>query len=152
MRSPALPSLTANIATRADDPTRTSAPSRCMLVASDVDSEALYCYTSGRWLWDEEHQLTRRRIRFNVTGLRELAASAVGSHACVGLRKLSEGSFNKAFLLTMDDGREVVAKLPNPNAGYAHFTTASEVASMNFVSRSPQSVDSPYSKSFSTTL
>jgi hypothetical protein len=34
----------------------------------------------------------------------------------------------------MDDGRQVVAKIPNPNAGRPHFTTASEVATMDFVS------------------
>ena len=44
--------------------------------------------------------------------------------------------FNKAFLMFMDDGREVVAKVPNPNAGIPHFTTASEVATMDFVSLS----------------
>ncbi|KAJ5896137.1 uncharacterized protein N7473_005536 [Penicillium subrubescens] len=32
----------------------------------------------------------------------------------------------------MDDGQEVVAKVPNPNAGTPHFTTASEVATMEF--------------------
>lgn len=42
--------------------------------------------------------------------------------------------YNKAFLLTMNDGTQVVAKLPNPNAGAPHFTTASEVATMEFVS------------------
>ena len=41
--------------------------------------------------------------------------------------------FNKAFLMSMDDGQEVIAKVPNPNAGVAHFTTASEVATMDFV-------------------
>lgn len=40
---------------------------------------------------------------------------------------------NKVFLITMNDGKEVIAKLPNPNAGRAHFTTASEVATMDFV-------------------
>ncbi|KAK2762249.1 hypothetical protein FQN54_001259 [Arachnomyces sp. PD_36] len=33
----------------------------------------------------------------------------------------------------MGDGTQVVAKLPNPNAGAAHFTTASEVATMEFM-------------------
>ena len=37
------------------------------------------------------------------------------------------------MLLTMEDGTEVVAKVPNPNAGQPHFTTASEVATMDFV-------------------
>lgn len=41
--------------------------------------------------------------------------------------------YNKAILLTMDNGTQVVAKVPNPNAGKPHFTTASEVATMDFV-------------------
>lgn len=35
--------------------------------------------------------------------------------------------------MTMDDGKQVVAKVPNPNAGLPHFTIASEVATMEFV-------------------
>jgi hypothetical protein len=46
-----------------------------------------------------------------------------------------EGNFNKSFLVTMTDGREVVAKIPNPNAGRPHFNTASEVATMDYVRR-----------------
>ncbi len=49
------------------------------------------------------------------------------------MEKLPEGNFNQAFLLRMDDGQEVVAKIPNPNAGRPHFSTASEVATMDFV-------------------
>jgi hypothetical protein len=33
----------------------------------------------------------------------------------------------------MNNGMEVFAKLPNPNAGPAHYTTASEVATRKFV-------------------
>ncbi|DAA73906.1 TPA_exp: Uncharacterized protein A8136_3892 [Trichophyton benhamiae CBS 112371] len=33
----------------------------------------------------------------------------------------------------MDDGKEVIAKIPNPNAGRPHFVTSSEVATMDFV-------------------
>ncbi|GAB7353080.1 hypothetical protein MBLNU459_g3626t1 [Dothideomycetes sp. NU459] len=32
----------------------------------------------------------------------------------------------------MNDGKEVIAKVPNPNAGRPHFTTASEVATIDF--------------------
>ncbi|RDL37379.1 uncharacterized protein BP5553_04812 [Venustampulla echinocandica] len=32
----------------------------------------------------------------------------------------------------MDSGTQVVAKVPNPNAGLPHFTTASQVATMDF--------------------
>jgi hypothetical protein len=47
--------------------------------------------------------------------------------------KFQEGQYNKAFLLKMDNGSEVVAKIPNPNAGPAHYATASEVATVDFV-------------------
>ena len=38
------------------------------------------------------------------------------------------------MLLTINDSSQVVAKVPNLNAGLPHFTTASEVATMDFVS------------------
>ena len=109
-----------------------SAASRGASLSIEHDPELLYRHTSGRWLWNEKLQLACRRRKFNVTELAQAAVPVAGSRSCVGLAKLSEGSFNKAFLLTMDDGKEIVAKLPNPNAGYEHFTTASEVATMDY--------------------
>lgn len=47
--------------------------------------------------------------------------------------KYREGLYNKAFLITFDNSSEVVAKIPNPNAGPNIFTTASEVATINYV-------------------
>lgn len=54
---------------------------------------------------------------------------------CLGVKlvKCVEGQHNKAFILTMDNGSEVMAKIPNPNAGPAFYTTASEVATRQFV-------------------
>ncbi|KAF2172794.1 hypothetical protein M409DRAFT_35412 [Zasmidium cellare ATCC 36951] len=112
---------------------RRSVASRGRALLIDNDPESLYSYSSGRWLWNEEQQMACRRRRFNVTELAQAAAPTVGSQFCVKLAKLSEGSFNKAFLLTMDNGKEMIAKLPNPNAGYEHLTTASEVATMDYV-------------------
>jgi len=65
--------------------------------------------------------------------LARLATQSVGAKACVSIEKYPDGMYNKAMLLTMDDGAQVVAKAPNPNAGKPHFTTASEVAWMGFV-------------------
>lgn len=48
--------------------------------------------------------------------------------------KCKEGMNNKAYILTMDNGTEVLAKLPNPCAGPSFYTTASEVATRTFVS------------------
>ncbi|GFN14055.1 uncharacterized protein AtWU_03855 [Aspergillus tubingensis] len=44
-----------------------------------------------------------------------------------------EGNFSKAFLLTMEDGNEVIAKIPCPNAGPPVLTTECEVATLKFL-------------------
>lgn len=43
-----------------------------------------------------------------------------------------EGGFSKALHMTKEDGTEVIAKIPSPNAGPARYTTASEVAIMKY--------------------
>jgi hypothetical protein len=50
------------------------------------------------------------------------------------MTKLAEGGYNKVFRLDMNDGKSVLARIPNPNAGPSFYTTASEVATMEFVS------------------
>ncbi|CDM26530.1 Protein kinase-like domain [Penicillium roqueforti FM164] len=95
--------------------------------------EALNRFTSGRWLWNERQQLACRYVKFDHSTLLKVAASAVGSKACTHVLKISEGQYNKLFQLTIDDRRDIIAKLPNPNAGRPHFTTASEVATMDFL-------------------
>ena len=115
--------------------TTTSQITRLLYQATTLEcsEKSLGEYTSARWLWNEKEQLRRRRISFNVTELVEVAVKATGSNSCVNLTKLPEGNFNKVFLMVMDDGKEIIAKLPNPNAGRSHFTTASEVATMDYV-------------------
>ena len=103
------------------------------IIDSKHDPEALNRFTSGRWLWNEQQQLACRHVNFNLSALLQLAASVVGAQSCTHVLKISEGQYNKVFQLTMDDGLEIIAKLPNPNAGRPHFTTASEVATMDFV-------------------
>ncbi|WEW61565.1 hypothetical protein PRK78_007056 [Emydomyces testavorans] len=61
-----------------------------------------------------------------------IAAESVGAKVCVAVEKCPDGMYNKSFVLTMDDGQEIIAKVPNPNAGVSYFTTASEVATMDF--------------------
>ncbi|EAW09982.1 phosphotransferase enzyme family protein [Aspergillus clavatus NRRL 1] len=97
------------------------------------DLEALNRFTSGRWLWNERQQLACRYVNFDLSTLLQRAASAIGSRSCTEVLKISEGQYNKVFQLTMNDGREIIAKLPNPNAGRPHFTTASEVATLDFL-------------------
>ncbi|EEH06805.1 conserved hypothetical protein [Histoplasma capsulatum G186AR] len=97
-----------------------------------IDHDDLFRYSSGRWLVDEKQQLEQRFVKFNVERLcREAVSLFRDATKCVRVVKV-EGNFNKAFLLTMDDGSEVIAKLPCRNAGTRSLITASEVATLQF--------------------
>lgn len=100
------------------------------------DSEDLHRYTRSRFVSNEATEMAQRYAHFDIKHLVDVAAQAVGSASCAKAEKLAEGAYNKALLLTMDDGKQVVARVPNPNAGQAYLTTASEVATMKYVSRS----------------
>lgn len=97
-----------------------------------VTPDDLFGYASGRWLINDEYQQKQRFVKFDIGSLSRLAASLFGDTTkCARIDKL-EGNFNKAFILTMNDGNEVIAKVPCPNAGPPLFTTASEVATLKF--------------------
>ncbi|KAJ5477675.1 phosphotransferase enzyme family protein [Penicillium desertorum] len=85
------------------------------------------------WAVEETENLRRREIKFDLNKLAQVAADSVGAALCISIKKYPDGMFNKSFLVTMEDDQEVVAKVPNPNAGVPHFTTASEVATMDLI-------------------
>ncbi|TVY85520.1 Altered inheritance of mitochondrial mitochondria protein [Lachnellula suecica] len=101
----------------------------------EVSEEELYRYSRYRWLSNESENLAIRYRKFNIPALVDAAVHAAGNGArsCVKLLKCTEGQYNKAFLMSMDSGEEVLAKIPNPNAGPAFYTTASEVATRQFL-------------------
>ncbi|KAL1885406.1 hypothetical protein Plec18167_000900 [Paecilomyces lecythidis] len=98
-----------------------------------ANSDDFFSYTSGRWVWGEEEQLQERYCRFDILELQKAAMRSESAASCVGMEKLGEGSYNKSFRLTMASGKVLVARIPNPNAGPAFLTTASEVATMDFL-------------------
>ncbi len=105
------------------------------LCISDWNSnDEFFKFTRGRFIVNEAENLRKREIRFDLNSLARVAADSVGAGRCIAIEKYPDGMFNKAYLMCMDDGQEVIAKVPNPNAGVPHFTTASEVATMDFVS------------------
>ncbi|KAL8687453.1 MAG: hypothetical protein Q9218_006377 [Villophora microphyllina] len=65
--------------------------------------------------------------------LARIAAASVGSEFCLNVKKHAEGQHNKVYLVTTNDGKEVIAKVPHPIFGRPYFTTASEVATMDYV-------------------
>ncbi|KAE8143675.1 kinase-like domain-containing protein [Aspergillus pseudotamarii] len=89
-----------------------------------------------------EQQLRDRFSPFNVPELQKVAASSVGANKCTAIAKLAEGSFNKTFKLTMDNSMTVIARIPHPIAGPHQYTTASEVATMEYA-RSVLKVPTP---------
>lgn len=96
--------------------------------------EDLRTYSAQRWIWNEEQQLRSRYVSFDLNALVQVAEEAAGNNAiCVNVSKLPEGNYNKNFPVMMQDRRELVVKIPNPNAGPSHYTTASEVATMQYV-------------------
>lgn len=103
--------------------------------------DIFFRFTRSRFLRDEAKELAQRFVKFDVNELANIAArvSGPGTRECVKVEKMADGLYSKALLLTMDDGVQVIGKVPNPNAGIPRFTTASEVATMDFVS-----ADQPY--------
>ncbi|RHZ46471.1 phosphotransferase family protein [Aspergillus thermomutatus] len=89
-------------------------------------------YTSGRWLYNEQLQLERRFVKFNIPALQQAAGKVLGTR-CVQMTKIPEGLYNKVFSLKMENGKEVLARIPNPNAGHPQYCVASEVATLDFL-------------------
>lgn len=83
--------------------------------------------------FNEAERLNERYVKFRPTELQRIAGNALEQDYCPDIAKLAEGGFNKVFLLRAKNGREVVARIPTPIAGPPHYTTASEVATMDFL-------------------
>ncbi|KAL9103362.1 MAG: hypothetical protein Q9163_001574 [Psora crenata] len=96
------------------------------------ENKELYRFTRARFVCNEEYETSQRYVRYDVNQLARLAAEAVGSKNCVSIENCPDGMHNKVLLLNMDDGAQAIAKVPYANAGKPHFTTASEVATMDF--------------------
>ncbi|KAM5465080.1 hypothetical protein MauCBS54593_006715 [Microsporum audouinii] len=101
--------------------------------ASIIEPESFFRNTSRRWICNEDVRLQEHYVKFNVAELQRVAAEAAQRPHCSQIIKMAEGGFNKVFLLTMDDGSEVIARIPTPIAGPRHLTTASEAATMQFL-------------------
>ncbi|OQE41095.1 hypothetical protein PENCOP_c005G01944 [Penicillium coprophilum] len=63
-----------------------------------------------------------------IDGLQVAVGVCDGAQSCIKVTKCTEGLHKKAFILKMDNCCEVFAKLPNPDAGPARFTIASQIA------------------------
>lgn len=98
------------------------------------DLDSIYHYTSGHWLCNDQEHRDARSVTFNVAAFCRLAAKAVGAKAVTDMIKINE-SLNRVFLVRFDTGHEAIARFPTSLAGPPHFTTASEVATIDFLRR-----------------
>ncbi|GES66750.1 aminoglycoside phosphotransferase [Aspergillus terreus] len=103
-------------------------------LGNPITKEELFKYTNGRFLSEEDRQLSKRYVRFDVDRLCDVIASIpeTGTWQVSKIEKM-EGGFSKALLVTTVDGSEYIVKIPCPNAGRPMYCTASEVAVLSFV-------------------
>lgn len=97
-----------------------------------ADLDRFFSYTSGRWIHNEKHQLSLRYRRFNIEALKEVVARAGGGKTVLEMEKLAEGMHNKIFYCKLDNGLELIARIPTILAGPGRLVTASEVATVDF--------------------
>lgn len=90
----------------------------------------LFEFTRTRFLFDEAKMLAQYRVDFDMNALTRIAAQKLNASYCVRISKLPEFPFHKTYSLTMDNGRELVAKIPLPHGS---LICASQVATMDFV-------------------
>lgn len=107
----------------------------------------LFSYTSGRCIYNEGIRLAERHVVFNVRALEDIAAKSVAREKVVCTKKIAEGGFNRVFLLTMDDGFEVIVKIPYSVTGPKTYATESEVATLDFLRSNGVPVPQVYSYS-----
>ncbi|EEP82161.1 predicted protein [Uncinocarpus reesii 1704] len=93
----------------------------------------LFTYTSGRYLYNEKLRLAERHIEFNIDALKAIAARCVDRQSVSSMKKLAEGGFNRVFVLTMNDGFEVIVKIPYLLTVPRKLTTESKVATMDYL-------------------
>ncbi|KAL2362800.1 hypothetical protein RJZ56_004270 [Blastomyces dermatitidis] len=86
----------------------------CMISADWNAEKDLFQFTRGRFVYEETDQLKQRYIQFDLKQLGEIAAQAVGAARCVKIEKCPDGLYNKAYILTMDTGKESHWKGPEP--------------------------------------
>lgn len=85
-------------------------------------------------MWDEKARLPVFYKKFNVPALKHVAAKSTGARNCMAMTKFAEQYTGKLFRLEMDNGAVAIAKMPVPISVSASLTTASEVATTDFVS------------------
>ncbi|PYI17003.1 hypothetical protein BO99DRAFT_464480, partial [Aspergillus violaceofuscus CBS 115571] len=98
-----------------------------------------YTYTSGRWLRDDELEYFSYYIAFDFGALcnrvLQLCPAASSIDNCKKLEggERGGGDSNRVFVFTMNNSRQIVARLPFALTGLVRLTTSSEVATIRYL-------------------
>jgi len=94
-----------------------------------------YSYTQGRWLDQDAERRAARELRFDFDALLEAAVkSSEGAREVISCEKKEkkDGGSNRVFIVQLDNGASVVARLPTRLTGPPGLTVASEVATLRY--------------------
>jgi hypothetical protein len=105
------------------------------LIGKTTERDEIFKYSTGHFIANEKRARDRRYVNFDLDQLCAIAAAAGGQHLPVCAIDKMEGGFNKALILRKEDGSEIVAKIPFAIAGPPKYTTASEVAVLQYCER-----------------
>jgi hypothetical protein len=91
-----------------------------------------YAYTAGRWLNYDKLEREARHITFDFDTLCKVAVQLCPGATTVARYEKHEGSYNRVFVLELDNGKRIVARVPTSVAGPPRLMTNSEVATMTY--------------------
>jgi hypothetical protein len=97
-----------------------------------------YSYTHGRWLNRDTKKREARQMHFDFDALLDVAIRSSRGASKVVYCEKKEGSFSRAFMISLDNRATVVAKLPYRLGGPPRLTVASEVATLQYGNRRPR--------------
>lgn len=91
-----------------------------------------YTYNEGRWLDLDHERRDARKLSFNFDALLDEAIKcSPGARRVVDCEK-KEGGFNRVFIIKLDNGKTVIARIPTRLAGPPKLTVSSEVATVRY--------------------
>lgn len=102
------------------------------MLINDLKAPDPYLYTTGRWINRDKLQREARYLKFDFPALCKKAVNACPGATKVIRYEKKEGGFNRVFILYLDNGERVVARVPFRIAGPRRLTTNSEVATMAY--------------------
>lgn len=97
-----------------------------------VTGDHIYRYNTGRFIVNEQYEQAKRYSPFDIDALCGIVSSLPSVGSPIRRVEKKEGGYNKALLMTAENGRTVIAKVPCRNIVPRQYGTASEVAVLQF--------------------